>query len=75
MSNARHNDNRELYVKMMWHDDIQSNPKVTDPKGLKFFFFYGWTSAIANILNKEKLIHGTKKSFRLKVELGYYRVR
>ena len=45
--------------------NIQSNPTVMDRKGLKFFFSYWWNSVIANTWNKEKLIHGTKKSFQI----------
>ena len=41
---------------------VQSNPTVTDIRGL-IFFCYWWTSVISNTWNKRMLIHGNKNCF------------
>ena len=42
---------------------VQSNPTITDLKGLTIFFCFCWTYVIANLWSKKTHIHGTKKNY------------
>ena len=38
-----------FYKQIEYDSSVQSNPNVTDLKGLKFFICYWWTSIIADL--------------------------